>query len=121
MRTWSGASVSNCLTGTGWYGEPFQHVGGRAVLPLGSDAPQGVICAAMSADDIFSAVPSRLRTAVPPSLCRRTTARLTETTSAVRLRTTARPDASSTSPRVAGSTTSRMRLSDAALAYVAPS
>ena len=88
-------------TGTGWYGEPFQH--GR-----GTPFAHGVIRLASSAGATFSSVPSRRSTALPPSAWACSADRFTLTTSELRLVTSGRPRSSTIVPRGAARMTSRV-------------
>ncbi len=97
-------------TGTGWYGEPFQHSGGGGA----SVVPQ-----LSSRSEIFFTgrsriLASRLTTSVPPSGSFFSARRSTVTTTDVRFDTSGRPAWSMIRPRTAGSTTSRTVLLAAA-------
>ena len=99
LSTTSG--VVSVSTGTGWYGEPFQH-------GLGTSASQGVIRRASSSAGTLTSRDSRARTAVPPSASACSSLRLTDTTSVLRFVTSGRPRSSTIAPRGAGRITSRV-------------
>ena len=95
--------MATSVTGIGWNGEPFQQTGG-----LGAPcSPHKRVWPHSSSNGLPMTAATRAIRSVPPSFCSASAARLTETTSAVRLVTSGRPWSSRMSPRVAGVMTSR--------------
>ncbi len=101
-------------TGTGSYGEPFQHA--TPLRTCGLPVSHGRIASRSFSLSVPSTPARRSSTAVPLAGSRASAERSRVTCMIVRLRTRGRPTSSRISPRGAGETTCRLELASAAAA-----